>query len=495
MNSRENTRPTQLALGIAALSVLVTCLINRPWEGLHLRDGAYYAYLAALQAGGLAPYRDVFHLQGPVLTWLGGLAIGLAGTPGLALLGAFVSGLLTFAGVRLALAAYGRPGTVVELLPVALVAWGMTTGWPFLGAFIVSGSRPKFLAIGLAACAVHLLCTNRRVAAGAAFAAACWTWQPGAVLTVGAIAGWLAARAAERDSAAEPSVAASLAGVALGGFVVSVGALGALAVQGSFEPFLEQAVRAAPIQTERTFDLIATLHRVGLLLPLPVLLVGAAGLAVNLWHAVSPGAPRLAPDARRVLAALLGWLVAYLGLLTVDFDWRGDTVPLLLPLGVFAGVAMGRVDYRMAVPLRLTVAGILCLWLVGADRLSPIQHSPYPHQQGETLGQHAGRGALTAAKERGVLIFADPLLAQQVGEHPKHPFVFWEPGTLEYIHTTYPGGLEAFLDPLVDRRYGVVTVGPRAAALLPYLAPRLRDQYEPTRSLRPRNRTWVLRDP
>lgn len=484
-----------MALGIAAVSVIVTCLINRPWEGIHLRDGAYYAYLAGLQAGGVAPYRDVFHLQGPVLTWLGGLASSMGGAPGLALLGASITGLMTFAGVRLGLAAYGRSGPVVELLPVALITWGMATGWPFIGAFIVSGSRPKFLAIGLAAIAVHLLCTNRRIAAGAAFAAACWSWQPSAVIAVGAIAGWLAARVSEREPSAEPGIAASLARVALGGFVVSVGAIATLFVQGSFESFLDQAIRAAPAQTERTFDIIATAHRIALLLPLPVLVIGGAGLAAAAWRTVSPSGSPLVSGARRVRAALLGWLVAYLALLTVDFDWRGDTVPLLLPLGVFAGVAMGSVGNRTAVPVRLTLAGLLCLWLIGADRLSPIQHSPYPHHQGETIPRHAGHDTRAAANGRGVLIFADPLLAQQVGEDPKHPFVFWEPGTLEYIRTTYPGGIEAFLDPLVDHQYGVVTVGPRAAALLPYLVPRLQERYEPTRSLRQRNRSWVLRNP
>lgn len=495
MDSRENARPTRLALGVAALSVLVTCLINQPWEGVHLRDGAYYAYLADLQARGVAPYRDVFHLQGPVLVWLGGLASALGGATGLALLGASIAGLMTFAGVRLALEAHGRPSSISGLLPIALVTWGVTSGWPFLGAFIVSGSRPKFLAVGLSGLAVHWLCTRRRFASGVAFAVACWTWQPGAVIATGAVAGWIVSRILERDPDAIRNVATTLTGLVSGILAVSVAAIAILAAQESLGAFVAQAIGSAPAQTERTFDAGATLYRITMLLPLPVLVVGGIGLAAGFVERVSPSYGALPPRARRVRAALLGWLIAYLALLCVDFDWRGDTVPLLLPLGVFAGVAMGRLGAHLSPAAQITAAAVLCLWLSGGDLLSPVQHSPFPYGQGDQIRKHAGEDTLRAAGERGVLIFADPLLDQQVKENPKHPYVFWEPGTLEIIRTTHPGGIDGFLNPLVEQQYGVVTVGPRARALLPHLAPRLEPLYERTRSLRQRNQTWVLREP
>ena len=495
MDSRENTSPARVALGVAAVSVLVTCLINQPWEGVQLRDGAYYAYLAELQGRGLAPYRDVFHLQGPILVWLGGLSVWLGGPIALTVLGASIAGLMTFAGVRLALAAHGRSGSVVDLLPVALVAWGVTTGWPFIGAFIVSGSRPKFLAVGLAALGVHLLCANRRVASGAVFAAACWTWQPGAVIAIGAVTGWSVARLLERDRDAPRGIATTLARLAVGVLAFSAAVVGAFAAQGSFDPFVEQAIRFAPTQTERVFDPGSTLHRIALLLPLPVLVVGGVGLAGVIGQAVSRSTGTLPPRARRVRAAMLGWLVAYLALLSVDFDWRGDTVPLLMPLGVFAGVALGRLGRPASHRGRLAVAGLLCLWLAGGDMLSPLQHSPLPYAQGDRIRKRAAEDTLRAAKGRGVLIFADPLLAQQVGEDPKHPYVFWEPGSVEYIRSTHAGGIDGFLDRLIEQRYGVVTVGPRASALLPHLAPRLESHYERSQTLRWRNHTWVLREP
>ena len=495
MDSRENTSPIRIALGVAALSVLVTCLINRPWAGVHLRDGAYYAYLAELQGRGLTPYRDVFHLQGPVLVWLGGIASWLGGRIGLTFLGASIAGLMTFAGVRLALEAHGRRGSVAELLPIALVTWGVATGWPFIGAFIVSGSRPKFLAVGLAALGVQLLCTQRRFASGVAFAVACWTWQPTAVIAAGAVTGWIVTRLLERDPDAKRNVATTLAGVFLGVFSVSVATLAALAAQGSLEAFVEQAIGSAPSQMERTFQAGATLHRIAMLLPLPVLIVGAIGLIGGVGQLASRASAALPSRARRVRAAMLGWLVAYLALLSVDFDWRGDTVPLLLPLGVFAGVVMGQLGERMSRAGGLATAGLLCVWLAGGDLLSPLQHSRLPYQQGDRIRRQAGDDTLRTAGGRGVLIFADPLLAQQVGENPKHPYVFWEPGSLITIRSSHAGGIDGFLDPLIERQYGVVSVGPRAAALLPHLVPKLEPLYVRDRTLRSRNHTWVLREP
>jgi hypothetical protein len=493
--SRENTSPALVALGVAAVSALVACLINRPWEGVHLHDGAYYAYLAELQGRGFAPYRDVFLLQGPILVWLGGLSVWLGGPIGLALLGASIAGLMTFGAVLLALEARGRGGSFVELLPAALVAWGVTTGWPFIGAFIVSGSRPKFLAVGLAALGVHLLCANRRVASGAAFAAACWAWQPGAVIAVGAVTGWVVARIAERGGDASRSVATMLAGVALGVGSVSAAAVALLAAQGSLEPFVEQAILSGPAHTGRTFDPGAPFHRIAMLLPLPVLIVGGAGLAGVIGASLSRSGGVLTPRARRVRAALLGWLVAYLALLFVDLDARGDTVPLLLPLGVFAGMAMSQLGNRVALSGQLAVAGLLCFWLAGGDMLSPLQHSPFPYRDGRSISRQAAEDTLRAAAGRGVLIFADPLLAQRVGEDPKHPYVYWEPGTVEHIRSTHAGGVDGFLDRLVEQRYGVVTVGPRAAALLPYVGPRLEGLYARSEPIRRRNHTWVLREP
>ena len=61
-----------VSLAVAALSVIVACAISRPWEQVHPKDGAYYAYLAELLARGIIPYRDVFFIQGPILVWLGG---------------------------------------------------------------------------------------------------------------------------------------------------------------------------------------------------------------------------------------------------------------------------------------------------------------------------------------------------------------------------------------------------------------------------------------
>ena len=126
--------------------------------------------------------------------------------------------------------------------------------------------------------------------------------------------------------------------------------------------------------------------------------------------------------------------------------------------------------------------------------LSPLQHSRFPYGY-RRIQRPAADDTLRAAAGRGVLIFADTLLAQQVGENPKHPYVFWEPGSLEIIRSTHAGGIDGFLDHLVEQQYGVVTVGPRADALLPHLAPRLEPLYERNQTLRWRNKTWVLREP
>lgn len=494
MDFRRNASPAAIALGVAAASVLITCLINRPWEGVHLHDGAYHAYLAELQGRGIAPYRDVFHLQGPLLVWLGGLSVRLGGQIGLTLLGATICGLMTFAGVRLALEARGRGGSVVELLPVALVSWGVATGWPFIGMFIVSGSRPKFLAVGLAALGVQLLCTKWRVASGAAFAAAIWAWQPAAVIAAGALTGWAVAGFLERSRLARRRVAKTLVLVTLGALSSSAAAVAVLALQGSLEPFIEQAIRFAPTQTGRALSAGATLYRLAMLLPLPVLVVGGVGLGAALARRLPRSAGEPAPRPRRVRAALFGWLATYSALLFVDFDARGDTVPLLLPLGVFAGVAIDRCGRRLSSRGRLAVAGLLCFWLAGGDMLSPLQHSTLPYRRGNPAVKQAAVDVLRAAAGRGVLIFGDPRLDQQVGEDPKHPYVYWEPGTLDYVRHTHAGGVEGFVDRLVQQRYGVVTLGFDARALLPYLAPRLEPLYERTRSLRPGNPTWVLQD-
>ena len=149
------------ARGWQRSSVIVACALSRPWLGVHTKDGAYFAYLAELFARGIIPYRDVFHLQGPIIVWLGGSATWLAGPSGLMLQGVLVHGLMTFGAALLACQAQARR-SVIELVPVALVAGGVATGWPMLGDFMVSGGRPKFLSIGLCALAVHLLCRRER---------------------------------------------------------------------------------------------------------------------------------------------------------------------------------------------------------------------------------------------------------------------------------------------------------------------------------------------
>jgi hypothetical protein len=486
----------RVSLAVAVLSVIVACAISRPWEQVHLRDGAYYAYLAELSARGIIPYRDVFHIQGPILIWLGGWSVWLGGTTGLIVQGALVAGLMTFGAALLSIGAQ-RGRSVIQVLPVALVAWGVSTGWPFIGRFIVSGSRPKFLAVGLAAIAVYLLCTGRRarvrVCCGAAFGAACWVWQPAATIVMGSLAGWTVVRLRQEGQAAFRELVHTALQLLLGVITFSAAMIAVFLVQGSLDEFISQAIDFSRSDVGPG----ATWNRLVTLLPVPVMVVGGAGLlafVTSLFRRANPEA-RLPARAWQIRGAVFGWLAAYAALIWIDFDYFGDTVPLLLPLGVFAGALVSRVEGVVGGWGAMTVAAILTLWLAGGDMLLPGDHSRHSYSLGQRIRSKAAPNVLETARGRGVLIFADVLLAQKVGEDPKHPYVYWEPHTIDYIEEYEEGGMDGFLERLIAERYGVVAVGPRARDLLPYLTPRLQGLYEVRRSFRKMTHFFVLQEP
>lgn len=484
-----------VSLGVAALAVAVACAISHPSQQVHTSDGAYYAYLAELCARGLLPYRDVFHIQGPLLVWLGGGSAWLGGAIGLLIQGAVISGLMTFGACLLAIGAQ-RNRRVVQILPVALVAWGVSTGWPFIGDFIVSGSRPKFLSIALCALAIHFMCGETRqrskFASGVAFAAACWSWQPAALIAIGALAGWSLVRWRSGPTSLQREAAIALALLA-GVLLFSAGMVATLIAQSSLDSFVSQAV----MFSRGDFGRAPTPHHLFLLLPMPVMVVGGAGLVAFIVSILprlpeSKAAVSLPARAKEIRGAAFGWLVVYFALISIDLDYRGDTVPLLLPLSVFAGALMSRVGEKGAGWGRIVLSVLLTFWLTGGDLLSPIHHSSDPYNPGAQIRPNAHYDVLEAAQDRGVAVFADPQLAQRLGENPKHPYVYWEPNILLFIEQNEAGGVDGFLDRLVAHRYGVVTLGPRAGELLPYLMPKLNGLYD-ARRLRNKAYSFVLR--
>jgi hypothetical protein len=364
-----------------------------------------------------------------------------------------------------------------------------------IGDFMVSGSRPKFLASGLCAIAIHLLCGRRRTSArvwcGAAFGAACWTWQPAASIAIGSFAGWAVACWLEEGRAVSGELLRAGLLLLLGAMVFSLATIAVFVAQGSLEEFVSQAVQ----YSVSNIGPYATWYRLTMLLPMPVMVVGGAGLLAFLASLVPAADPaaRLPAQAKRIRGAVFGWLVSYGVLIWLDLDYRGDTVPLLLPLGVFAGALMSRVGEVGASWGRVVIAALLTFWLAGGDTLMPVHHSPHPYNPGQLIRKNAAYDALDAARGRGVLIFADLLLAQQVGENPKHPYVYWEPSMIEYIDEHEEGGIDAFLDRLVAERYGAVTLGPRAGALVPLLLPKLRRHYEARRPFRSNAYSFVLK--
>jgi len=188
----------------------------------------------------------------------------------------------------------------------------------------------------------------------------------------------------------------------------------------------------------------------------------------------------------------MGWLTAYLAYLSVDFNARGDMVGLLTPLAVFSGVVagqLGRVGHEMG---GLVIAAVLSFWISVGDMLFPLYDSSNPYRPGRRIEKETVIATEELARGRGILIFARPLLQKKTGERPKHPYLFWEPGTIEYIADHHEGGVAGFLDRLVDQRYGVVAVGPRAKKLIPYLEEKLREDYTRIQSSRSSG-TWVLR--
>ena len=158
--------------------------------------------------------------------------------------------------------------------------------------------------------------------------------------------------------------------------------------------------------------------------------------------------------------------------------------------GVVAG-QLGRAGHEIG---GLVIAALLAFWIAVGDLLFPVYDyaSSNPYRRGKRIEKETVIATEELARGRGILIFALPLLQKKTGETPKHPYLFWEPGTLEYIEKNHEGGVADFLDRLVDQRYGVVAVGPRAKKLIPYLEEKLREDYTRVRSSRSSG-TWVLR--
>ena len=354
-------------------------------------------------------------------------------------------------------------------------------------------------------CAVYLLClgtrTRHQLGCGVALGAACWTWQPAAVIAIGSLSGWAVVRLLEEGHNPLGDLVHGSLRALLGAIAFSLVTIGALLAQGSLFAFTTQAIQFSVGDvgsiTNDPYSLV-------MLLPMPVMVVGGAGLlafvaspALHFRRADRPDRPdrraKLPAQARQIRGAVFGWLVAYGALLSVELDYRGDTVPLLLPLGVLGGALMSRVGELAAGWGRVALAALLTFWLAGGDLLLPVHHSRHPYNPGQQIRRGAAPDALDAARGRGVLIFADVLLAQKVGENPKHPYVYWEPYTLEYIEEHEAGGVDGFLDRLIAKRYGAVTVGPRAGNLIPHLLPKLRGLYEPRKPFRSNAHSFVLR--
>lgn len=151
------TRSTWLLGGGTAALVASSLALRLPFLGAPLTaDEGGYAEIARLWAHGGVLYRHdwVDRPQGLILVFRGALALGLASTLDLRLVGAAVAGLLVVAVTTLGSLLYGRRGGLVAGLLATV-----TGASPFIDGFTLAG---ELVGAAVAAVAVALLAWNLR---------------------------------------------------------------------------------------------------------------------------------------------------------------------------------------------------------------------------------------------------------------------------------------------------------------------------------------------
>jgi len=491
-------RRTALALGLAFLLVVVTFFWNRPFSTGPTRDGAFFTYVARLATRGTLPYRDVFFIHAFVHTGLLAAALATLGKVGLLLVGALVHLAMGAVAALLALGLVRERAGRMRCVAGALVASAVAVGWPFLGEFVVSGGRPKFLALALLAGMLLALSSRRCLLAGALLALAGLTWQPVAILAVGVVGGFLPGAWTRRGSASEADRAPKgrlVLRFVTGGLFAGVPLLLLLVAGGCFEGFLEQAVGfplRAPLRPHPGF--VGRVRQVVGLLPLPVLVTGGIGILATFLLPWLPGrGEHSSSRSGSLTGGLLGWLAVYAVYLWFDLDARGDMVPFLIPVGALAGGALARIARSEGATQRLAVASLLFVWLSGGDLVLP-HHSSEVYKESERLDPEKAQAIARLAGGEPVLVFADPLVQNALDLDPLHPYLFWEEGTVSEIWRREEGGLPGFVDRCFRKRPKVVIVGRRALELLPAIGGRLQSGYEPSPDVERRMLpVWVRR--
>lgn len=424
------------------------------------------------------------------------------------------------------------------LLAVGLVAASLVIGWGHLVAFVPSGGRPKFLAIGLILAATLALSRRWLMFGGILIGLACWTWQVAVFAGSALILFWIIRHTLIRQEAVTVAAPRSrhimrhwrrtafpwqgLVRIGGGLMLVCAGCVALLAAQGRLSAFFEHAVvfpfvyQVGPWEARDLPDVPAGLRPLipwGLLTKYlstsspAILALVAIGLGGAIWVSV-----RRFREGETGPEVGLRWYV--FGVVfgqhvqsAIISHGPGYVVAMLAPLSALAGwivimgVARPASRLRRGAPFAvLAVAAMMAAVFFINGRRPPEDAAEWQRRVEDAraiavlagsggMPRSANGGAADSAQPTGpaeamtaeVLPVGEPILRALIRGEPREFDVQWVFGRDAWLAAKWPGGQAAWAEQLLQRSPAVVVVSDRCATVESLLEDALRaGGYQPT---------------